>query len=386
MILKMISRFAATVVVLFSSSTVAMAQVAERTWTSGTHSVKAQLVEANADVAKLKRSDNGKVIEVPISKLSKEDQQAIKQFLDSRSAKKESTPTKSELKKLDENSVNWNPFGTLPVKLSWSEIDQITRADVNHETELEWKLDTETPIPTVTAICIQKDGVTEDFLVQVHSGKTTEEKLALIQEADDKYKKLVSTEKVIVLESNGQNLTVANLPQKAYVLIGTRSSMGAVIAWSDFGDRFVVVSTIVKDKKALGSGQQSSSDRAFALGLKLLQSIKSSSDWSPLEKPVPEEIRSDFLAMMKKVEKLAEEKKYATAFRMMGQIISDSMDEDDSRLGKGINEILDFVPRIEWERVKYDPAEKTLKLAIPGVPSKPVFQKVDEAWHRKKGN
>ena len=163
--------------------------------------------------------------------------------------------------------------------------------------------------------------------------------------------------------------------------------MGAVISWSDLGDRFVVVSTVVKDKKALGSGQQSSSDRAFALGLKLLQIIKSSSDWSPLEKPVPEEIRNDFLAMMKKVEKLAEEKKYAQAFRLMGQIIADSMDEDDSRLGKGIKEILDFVPRIEWERVKYDAAAKTLKLVISGVPSQPVFQKVDnETWHRKKGN
>lgn len=89
-----------------------------RTWKTadGKFSVEAELVEATATEVTLRRSDNGKVVKVPLSKLSNSDRDWLAKAKSSEPTTDESTSSHSPasngaLKKVDADHVSFDPYG-----------------------------------------------------------------------------------------------------------------------------------------------------------------------------------------------------------------------------------------------------------------------------------
>ncbi|MFO0939647.1 MAG: SHD1 domain-containing protein [Pirellulales bacterium] len=348
-----------------------------RTWRSSDakFQVVAEFISATEAEVKLRRADSGKEIVVPLSKLSKADQEFVSQQiadLQKQPVNKSNSSKSTDLKltQINDQLVEFGPFGNVAIP----------------EKEFQWKL-VEAEVPTIEATYLkmiegnQRPVQTEILQVSVHPS----------QAADNRFAFLKSLEKAAISELKHHklrpDLIQSSLSEKSpidvrsafYLNFDSHLPCGTV--W--FRYQFLSDKTIVVKSLVASITDKETFHRSAKLVTSIEESITKDNRWYP-ETTIDPKVKSDVSELAQRAIQLLKEESYENLMKSLlpdeaFQKLKESPNfEDDLRRFKDRKSarLMEALQSLDWKSATYDPTNQTLTFASPNI----RFTKIADRW------
>jgi hypothetical protein len=342
-----------------------------RTWktSDGKFSVEAEFIDATQTEVTLRRSDNGKVVKVPIHKLSDAD----REWVNKNQVASRKTPTSSDsIQKIDDEHILFAPYG--PVLIP--------------SPDIEWKKQPgETPtIVALTGTLLQpekKESLSDRLMVSVFNPVPENEREKffeqIVKSAVADLVDIGYQESEIKPGKANQFKTFADQYFFSIKTVSRKTEACTYVCVHFQASRTILVQTRLASKT-----RENRYSSAADMTQKIFDQIARDTSWNPPQQ-IPESVKMEILELKKQALSLLEAKDYVTLLNNLLPIKDleqikasgssmESIAEDFER--RDLKEFRENFENLKWENATYDATNE--RLAFRG--TKVVLVKVDGKW------